>query len=88
MATVSDQTGRSQHVRKIHVGRNTDAMVAELSALIGAGQASSLSISSRFTKRGTITVLHVVAAPFTDQAPGAKKMSIEENGSEMISGRR
>jgi hypothetical protein len=33
-------------------------------------------------------VLYVVAFRFTDQARGAKKMSIEENGSEMITGRR
>jgi transposase-like protein len=39
---VSDQTGRSQQVCKSHVGRNTDALVAELAALIGAGQDHSL----------------------------------------------
>jgi transposase-like protein len=39
---VSDQTGRSQQVCKSHVGRNTDALVAELSAMIGAGQDHSL----------------------------------------------
>ena len=40
---VSDETGRSQQVCKSHVGRNTDALVAELSALIGAGQDHSLN---------------------------------------------
>ena len=47
---VSDETGRSQQVCKSHVGRNTDALVAELSAMIGAGQDHSLEaihISSR-----------------------------------------
>ncbi|MCZ7552047.1 MAG: hypothetical protein M5U05_05590 [Anaerolineales bacterium] len=39
---VSDETGRSQQVCKSHVGRNTDALVEELSALIGAGQDHSL----------------------------------------------
>jgi len=39
---VSDETGRSQQVCKSHVGRNTDELVAELSALIGTGQDHSL----------------------------------------------
>jgi transposase-like protein len=39
---VSDETGRSQQVCKSHVGRNTDELVAELSALIDAGQDHSL----------------------------------------------
>jgi transposase-like protein len=39
---VSDETGRSQQVYKSHVGRNTDALVDELTALIGAGQDHSL----------------------------------------------
>jgi len=39
---VSDETGRSQQVCKSHVGRNTDELVAELSALIGVGQDHSL----------------------------------------------
>ena len=39
---ISDETGRSQQVCKSHVGRNTDALVAELSAVIEAGQDHSL----------------------------------------------
>ena len=39
---VADETGRSQQVCKSHVGRNTEALVAELSALISAGQDHSL----------------------------------------------
>ena len=39
---VSDETGRSQQVCKSHVGRNTDALVEELSAIIVAGQDHSL----------------------------------------------
>lgn len=39
---VSDETGRSQQVCKSHVGRNTDALVEELSSLIQAGQDHSL----------------------------------------------
>jgi transposase-like protein len=39
---VSDETGRSQQVCKSHVGRNTDALVDELTALIGTGQDHSL----------------------------------------------
>ena len=39
---VSDETGRAHQVCKSHVGRNTDALVDELSALIGAGQDRSL----------------------------------------------
>jgi transposase-like protein len=39
---VSDETGRSQQVCKSHVSRNTDALVDELSTLIGAGQDHSL----------------------------------------------
>lgn len=40
---VSDETGRSQQVCKSHVGRNTDELVDELSALISAGQDHSLA---------------------------------------------
>ena len=40
---VSDETGRSQQVCKSHVGRNTDELVDELSALINAGQDHSLA---------------------------------------------
>jgi transposase-like protein len=39
---VSDETGRAQQVCKSHVGRNTDALVAELTAMIDAGQDHSL----------------------------------------------
>lgn len=39
---VSDETGRAQQVCKSHVGRNTDALVDELSALIQTGQDRSL----------------------------------------------
>jgi len=39
---VSDETGRSQQVCKSHVGRNTDALVAELSVIISTGQDHSL----------------------------------------------
>ena len=39
---VSDETGRSQQVCKSHVGRNTDALVDELTALIEEGQDHSL----------------------------------------------
>jgi transposase-like protein len=39
---VSDETGRSQQVCKSHVGRNTDALVDEFSALIRAGGDHSL----------------------------------------------
>lgn len=39
---VSDQTGRSQQVCKSHVSRNTDNLVAELAAIIDAGQDRSL----------------------------------------------
>ena len=39
---VSDETGRAQQVCKSHVGRNTDELVDELSALIGTGQDHSL----------------------------------------------
>ena len=40
--TVSDETGRSQQVCKSHVGRNTDALVAELATILAAGQDHSL----------------------------------------------
>ena len=39
---VSDETGRSQQVCKSHVVRNTEALVVELSAIIGTGQDRSL----------------------------------------------
>jgi len=39
---VSDETGRAQQVCKSHVGRNTDALVDNLSAIIRAGQDHSL----------------------------------------------
>jgi hypothetical protein len=41
---VSDETGRAHQVCKSHVGRNSDALVDELSALIRAGQDHSLDI--------------------------------------------
>lgn len=41
---VSDETGRSQQVCKSHVGRNTDTLVDELSALIVSKQDHSLEI--------------------------------------------
>lgn len=41
---VSDETGRSQQVCKSHVGRNTDALVDELSALIMSNQDHSLEV--------------------------------------------
>jgi len=40
---VSDETGRSQQVCKSHVGRNTDALVDELSMLINTGLDHSLA---------------------------------------------
>lgn len=40
---VSDETGRSQQVCKSHVGRNTDELVDELSALIHEGRDYSLA---------------------------------------------
>ena len=39
---ISDETGRSHQVCKSHVGRNTDALVEELSAIIRSGQDYSL----------------------------------------------
>ena len=39
---VADETGRSQQVCKSHVGRNTDALVDELTAIIQSGQDHSL----------------------------------------------
>lgn len=39
---VSDQTGRSQQVCKSHVVRNTQALIEELTVLIGVGQDHSL----------------------------------------------
>jgi hypothetical protein len=40
---VCDETGRSQQVCKSHVGRNTDALVDELTALINGGLDHSLA---------------------------------------------
>jgi transposase-like protein len=39
---VSDETGRAQQVCKSHVGRNTDALVEEMSAIAQSGQDQSL----------------------------------------------
>lgn len=39
---ISDETGRAHQVCKSHVGRNTDALVEELSTLIQSGQDRSL----------------------------------------------
>jgi hypothetical protein len=39
---VSDETWRSKQVRKSHVVQNTEALVEELSVMIGAGQDHSL----------------------------------------------
>ena len=41
---VSDETGRSQQVCKSHVGRNTDELVDELTALINGGLDHSLAV--------------------------------------------
>ncbi len=41
---VSDETGRSQQVCKSHVGRNTDTLVDELSALVMSNQDHSLEV--------------------------------------------
>lgn len=41
---VSDETGRAHQVCKSHVGRNTDALVDDLSALIRTGQDRSLDV--------------------------------------------
>jgi hypothetical protein len=41
---ISDETGRSHQVCKSHVGRNTDALVEELSAIIQSGQDHSLEV--------------------------------------------
>lgn len=41
---VSDETGRSHQVCKSHVGRNTDDLVDEISAIIQAGQDHSLEV--------------------------------------------
>ena len=49
---VSDETGRSQQVCKSHVVRNTEALVAELSALIGAGQDHSLDAMGITSEQG------------------------------------
>jgi hypothetical protein len=39
---ISDETGRAHQVCKSHVGKNTDALVEELSSLIQAGNDRSL----------------------------------------------
>ena len=39
---ISDETGRAHQVCKSHVGRNTDALVEELSILIQSGHDHSL----------------------------------------------
>jgi hypothetical protein len=49
---VSDETGRSQQVCKSHVVGNTEALVAELSALIGAGQDHSLEAMGITSEQG------------------------------------
>ncbi len=41
---ISDETGRAHQVCKSHVGRNTDALVVELSTLIQAGHDHSLDV--------------------------------------------
>jgi transposase-like protein/ribosomal protein S27AE len=41
---ISDETGRAHQVCKSHVGRNTDALVEELSTFIQAGQDHSLDV--------------------------------------------
>ena len=51
------------------------------------GHNSPVAATSEATMRGQISTKRAIAVIFTDQAPGAKKMSIEENGSEMITGR-
>jgi hypothetical protein len=55
---VCDETGRSQQVCKSLVGRNTDALVAELSAMISTGQDHSTIVSAPLdggSNFGTIT---------------------------------
>lgn len=45
---VSDETGRTQQGCKSHLERNTDALVAELTAMIDAGQDASLDTIHRY----------------------------------------
>jgi hypothetical protein len=65
---VCDETGRSQQVCKSHVVRNTDALVAELSAIIGAGQDHSLDALGITSQQALDDLAALALNAFAEQA--------------------
>jgi transposase-like protein len=74
---VSDETGRSHQVCKSHVGRNTDALVDELTALIAANQDHSLEticVTSEQAIRDLAKLKEMIHSRIPDEQPLLEEM--------------
>lgn len=74
---VSDETGRAQQVCKSHVGRNTDALVDEISAILRTGQDHSLEaicISTEQALADLATLKSLVHSRCPEDQPQLEKM--------------
>lgn len=69
---VSDETGRSQQVCKRHVGRNTDTLVDELSALIVSNQDHSLAAIGVSPEQALLEALYLRYVNARKSAKGKK----------------
>jgi hypothetical protein len=75
--TISDETGRAHQVCKSHVGRNTDALVEELSALIQTGQDGSLEtiqVSSEQALADLATLKQLIHSRQPDEQPQLERL--------------
>jgi transposase-like protein len=70
---VSDETGRSHQVCKSHVGRNTDALVDELCAIIATNQDHSLE-NIGITTEQAITDLNKLKEMIHSRIPGEQSL--------------
>ena len=74
---VSDETGRAHQVCKSHVGRNTDALVEELSAIIQAGKDTSLQaidVTSEQALADLATLKKLIHSRQPDDQPQLEEM--------------
>jgi ribosomal protein S27AE/transposase-like protein len=74
---ISDETGRAHQVCKSHVGRNTDALVAELSTLIQSGHDHSLEtiqVSSEQALADLATLKHLIHSRQPEQQPELERL--------------
>jgi hypothetical protein len=74
---ISDETGRAHQVCKSHVGRNTDALVEELSILIQAGHDRSLEtiqVSSAQALADLATLKKLIHSRQPDEQPELERL--------------